>query len=418
MGNEASQEVMVPPEVRYDAGLAGLGTIPATSSDHLPLPFLYLPYTGEGDHYFIILVLHDYNQDLHTLLPFSRLLQQSLHADVFVPEYAGYGIAEGRCSAYRVLEAAKRSYHHIRNVLRRDKAEVVIYGKGLGTGAAMELATLLTSQHLMDNDHSKSKSSRRTLKGLSFSGGRGQKDIRNSIKSKYRAKEGLGGVILVSPFSCLNDIGLTTKLSTKEKEFMNNARLATHIHCPALVVGSLGDVLLPPKIHCKRIVKRLKGLKAYVECVEATHDEIELDDEVLDALIAFIDGIMPTGLSIRSAPSLAPSCISESPAQIVSAFLADISLEAKLDAMLSMGFMDRMSIAGMDEIDMSLLGLSASELDDFRQAVKRLRGELFGEEVPSPEETHPSSSIMQIYNWCIEAENAIANAEFALALLE
>lgn len=69
-----------------------------------------------------------------------RRLQQTLHASVLIFDYPGYGRSEGTPSEAGCYQAARASYHWLRQAKQVPGAGIILYGVSLGAAAALELA--------------------------------------------------------------------------------------------------------------------------------------------------------------------------------------------------------------------------------------------------------------------------------------
>ncbi|MBI2515906.1 MAG: alpha/beta hydrolase [Opitutae bacterium] len=109
----------------------------------IPLPgggslaALYLPNpTAKHTLWFF----HGNAEDLGDLEPFLREMHRRGFA-VFAVDYPGYGLSSGAPSERSVYAATDAAARYLQSELKVPLARVILYGRSLGGGAAVELAT-------------------------------------------------------------------------------------------------------------------------------------------------------------------------------------------------------------------------------------------------------------------------------------
>lgn len=109
----------------------------------LPLPeggevcALHLP---NEEAKYTLLYHHGNAEDLGHIYPHLQELQKRGWA-VFAYDYPGYGLSEGKPSEWGSLAAAKCAYSYLRTLLDVPSENIVLYGRSLGGGPAVHLAS-------------------------------------------------------------------------------------------------------------------------------------------------------------------------------------------------------------------------------------------------------------------------------------
>ena len=111
--------------------------IKLTSPDQIQLSAIYLPHPQAT---YTILYVHGNAEDLGDIEPILQQLQQ-LRFNVFAYDYRGYGTSQGKPSeknAYRDIETA---YQYLVQNLHIPPEKILVYGRSVGGGSAVDLAT-------------------------------------------------------------------------------------------------------------------------------------------------------------------------------------------------------------------------------------------------------------------------------------
>ena len=90
---------------------------------------------------FTILYSHGNGEDLGRLLPFMEHVYLEQELNIFAYDYPGYGESWGTPSERGVYEAIETAYHYLVQKCRIPPGNIVLYGRGLGCGPTIELAT-------------------------------------------------------------------------------------------------------------------------------------------------------------------------------------------------------------------------------------------------------------------------------------
>ena len=150
---------------------------------------------------FILLYFHGNGEDVFLANDLLNNLRNNLQIYIMAIEYPGYGIYKGSPSAEKIIEDAVKVYDYVIDIGFKKK-NILVLGRSIGTGAALELA------------------------------------IRREI----------GVLALVSPFTSLKDVvkemlGSVFKFFLKER--FNNVENIAKINCPTLIVHGVLDKMIP-----------------------------------------------------------------------------------------------------------------------------------------------------------------------------
>lgn len=193
---------------------------------HLPLAVLYL-HGNAGD----------LNSWQHVSLDFTR---RGYH--FFIVDYRGYGKSTGVISEKGFYHDAEAAFRYVSSDLGIPADRIIIYGRSIGTGPAVELAT------------------------------------------RHRAK----GLVLEAPFSSL------VKLANQKLPFLlpaltlrfrfNNLSKINRVECPILFIHGSDDRLIPPA-HSRLLYDRFAGRKELILIDKGTHNDLSVFPEYQKALI-------------------------------------------------------------------------------------------------------------------------------------
>eukprot|EP00397_Hematodinium_sp_SG-2012_P003360 GEMP01003368.1.p1 GENE.GEMP01003368.1~~GEMP01003368.1.p1 ORF type:complete len:1147 (+),score=279.90 GEMP01003368.1:225-3665(+) len=171
-----------------------------------------------------IIYLHANACDCNTCYYEISRLTRKTKMPVLAPEYPGYGPLEGPPSIEGVNEAVYCGYQYARDILGVQPAHVVLYGRSLGTGAAMHLAKELA----LRKDH-------------------------------------IGAVVLLSPFDSLDRlvgekfvlwrVVASPLASLLARNMWDNGDALSKVQCPTLILHGQEDTIIPIE-HAIDLVKR------------------------------------------------------------------------------------------------------------------------------------------------------------------
>ncbi|MDO8474685.1 MAG: alpha/beta hydrolase [Candidatus Rokubacteria bacterium] len=181
---------------------------------------VYLPNPGAT---YTVLFSHGNGEDLGSVLPLLPVLRD-LGFSVFAYDYRGYGLSEGRPSEPNVYADIDAAYDYLTRDLRVQPERIILYGRSLGAGAAVDLA----------------------------------------------ARRFVGGLILESPF--LSALRVMTRIPVFPVDKFRNVDKIRRVRCPVLVMHGEADEIVP-LWHGRRLFERVTGPKTLVVIPGAHHND-------------------------------------------------------------------------------------------------------------------------------------------------
>jgi fermentation-respiration switch protein FrsA (DUF1100 family) len=181
---------------------------------------VYLPNPGAT---YTLLLSHGNAEDLGWVLP-SLPPIPVLGFGLFAYDYRGYGLSEGRPSEQHVYADIDAAYDYLTRELRVPAARIILYGRSLGAGAAVDLA----------------------------------------------ARQSVGGLILESPF--LAAFRVLTRIPLFPFDKFRNVDKIGRVRCPVLVMHGEADEIVP-LWHGQRLFERAPGPKMLVVIPGAHHND-------------------------------------------------------------------------------------------------------------------------------------------------
>ena len=170
-----------------------------------------------------LLVSHGNGEDLGYVLPSLPPMRQ-LGFSVFAYDYRGYGLSEGQASERHVYGDIDAAYEYLTGPLRVPPGRIVLYGRSLGAGAAVDLA----------------------------------------------ARRPVGGLILESPF--LTAFRVMTRVPLFPFDKFRNVDKIGRVRCPVLVMHGEDDEIVP-LWHGQRLFERAPEPKMFVSIPGAHHND-------------------------------------------------------------------------------------------------------------------------------------------------
>jgi len=143
-----------------------------------------------------VLFSHGNAEDLGWVLPSLPPLRD-LGFGVFAYDYRGYGLSQGRASEQHVYADIDAAYDYLTRELRVPAARIILYGRSLGAGAAVDLA----------------------------------------------ARQSVGGLIVESPF--LTAFRVMTRIPLFPFDRFRNVDKIGRVRCPVLVMHGEADEIVP-----------------------------------------------------------------------------------------------------------------------------------------------------------------------------
>jgi fermentation-respiration switch protein FrsA (DUF1100 family) len=181
---------------------------------------VYLPNPAAT---YTLLLSHGNAEDLGWVLP-SLPPMRDLGFGVLAYDYRGYGLSEGRPSERHVYADIDAAYEYLTRELRVPPGRVILYGRSLGAGAAVDLA----------------------------------------------ARHAVGGLILESPF--LTAFRVMTRIPLFPFDKFRNVDKIGSVRCPVLVMHGEADEIVP-LWHGQRLFERAPGPKVFVGIPGAHHND-------------------------------------------------------------------------------------------------------------------------------------------------
>ena len=164
-----------------------------TTRDDRRISAVYLPNTAAR---YTLLVSHGNAEDLGD----DRYWLRDLHRagfGVFAYDYAGYGTSEGKPGEKAAYEDEEAAYDYLTASLGVQASRVIIFGRSVGTGPAVELA----------------------------------------------ARKPAAALILQSPF--LSAFRVLTRIAILPFDRFPNYKRIGQVHCPVLIMHGLADRVIP-----------------------------------------------------------------------------------------------------------------------------------------------------------------------------
>lgn len=236
----AERAIFQPPTASY--GLDGLPVVSVPVNDTDSVAVLHLPNPGAR---YTILYSHGNAEDLGHLAPLLVELTRAGFV-VIAYDYRGYGASTRvRPTARRAIEDAEAVFDHAVRQLGVDPGHIVLYGRSVGSGPALEVA----------------------------------------------AQHPVAGVILESAFTSTYRVVTRVPVLPFDR-FPNIARIR-HVHRPVLIIHGTRDRIIP-LAHGRRLFAAAPGPKQALWVDGAGHNDVAYVAgrryrEALEAFITLID---------------------------------------------------------------------------------------------------------------------------------
>ncbi|MCY4430987.1 MAG: alpha/beta hydrolase [Rhodospirillales bacterium] len=160
--------------------------------------------------------------------------------------YRGYGLSEGRPSEASLVADARVIYDWFAQLDGIDPNRIVVFGRSLGTGVAVQLA----------------------------------------------ASRPVHAVVLISPFDSLRSIARSQypliPVSLLLKHPFDSLARVPAIHAPALVLAGADDRLVPPRLS-RRLYDAWAGAKRWISIPDADHNDLHVQPGYWSAIRAFLN---------------------------------------------------------------------------------------------------------------------------------
>jgi fermentation-respiration switch protein FrsA (DUF1100 family) len=196
------------------------GIIKITSSNGKKISAVYLP---NADARFTLLVSHGNAEDLGDIREWLEDMRQ-VGFSVFSYDYQGYGTSEGKPSENAAYADESAAYDFLALNLGTPPDHIIIFGRSVGTGPAVQLAT------------------RRPAAGL----------------------------VLQSPF--LSAFRVLTRIPLLPFDKFPNYKRISHVHCPVLIMHGTKDSIIG-MWHGQKLFELAKEPKQFVTIAGADHND-------------------------------------------------------------------------------------------------------------------------------------------------
>jgi len=196
------------------------GIIKITSSNGKKISAVYLP---NPDARFTLLVSHGNAEDLGDIREWLEDMRQAGFS-VFAYDYQGYGTSEGKPSEKAAYADEGAAYDFLALNLGTPPDRIIIFGRSVGTGPALQLAT------------------RRPAAGL----------------------------VLQSPF--LSAYRVLTRIPLLPFDKFTNYKRISHIHCPVLIMHGTKDSIIG-MWHGEKLFQLANEPKQFVAIAGADHND-------------------------------------------------------------------------------------------------------------------------------------------------
>ncbi|CAE7273732.1 abhd13 [Symbiodinium sp. CCMP2592] len=196
------------------------------------VPCLWFPAPKAAS---VVMYFHANSEDIGTAFHFVKHMRDQFKVNVIAVEYPGYGLLQGIEPAEEtIFEVALTVFRYLVDDLRVSYSSVIVFGRSLGSGPAIFLA------------------------------------------SQYP----LGGMILVSPFisirAAAKHIGGRIVAFMFSNVFQNHKRMV-NVSCPVLFIHGASDSLIPVE-HSKTLFSLCRSRKLLITPAKMDHNSSMFSD--------------------------------------------------------------------------------------------------------------------------------------------
>jgi abhydrolase domain-containing protein 17 len=209
--------IFLPPAPSY-GDTPNLIRLPAAGGERIAAVYLLNPRAT-----YTVLFSHGNGEDLGWVLPLLPVLRD-LGFSVLAYDYRGYGLSEGRPSEGNVYADIDAADDYLTRELGVPPDRIILYGRSLGAGAAVDLA----------------------------------------------ARQPVAGLILESPF--LTAFRVMTRVPLFPFDKFRNLDKIGRVRCPVLIMHGEADEIVP-LWHGERLFERTPGPKMFVSIPGAHHND-------------------------------------------------------------------------------------------------------------------------------------------------
>lgn len=150
---------------------------------------------------------------------------RTLGVSVFAYDYRGYGTSQGKPSEQNAYQDIKAAYQYLITRLGISPSQIILYGRSLGSGTSVELAS----------------------------------------------RESIAGLILESPFT--STFRVITRIAIVPFDRFDNLRKIAKVRCPVLFLHGTQDRLIPLH-HSETLLRQVRSPKQLVPIPRADHNDL------------------------------------------------------------------------------------------------------------------------------------------------
>lgn len=296
-----------------------------------------------------ILFSNGHNEDLSDASSTVGVLQNLLRVNFLIFDYCGYGLhanTQGQRSPFgtekeRFTEAMFEEVLYIAlrwltTVQKIPRAQILLMGKGFGTGPVISVASNLVLS---------AQEARR---------------IKNKEKAKGQPEEpltwehqGVAGVILQAPMLSVNKAieDSDESISLHKPDAFLNIKKIGLLECPVFMAHGTSDRIICFK-HAQKLRKKLDARSksprgnVFIEAANVGHMELGVDDDFLEALMGFVNGLSGNSKQVMLSDSkeVRPSYFNTPEEILKNEFFTEIGLDHLATEFITQGYTDLHSI--------------------------------------------------------------------------
>ncbi|KRX03059.1 hypothetical protein PPERSA_08134 [Pseudocohnilembus persalinus] len=199
-----------------------------------------------------LIYFHGNAEDIGYAKDFYSAIRDSLQVNLIAVEYPGYGVYKNiNCTAQQIKYDAQQVYNFIKNQLKIEEKNIIVFGRSIGSGPACHLAG---------------------------------------------SNPNLGALILMSAYTSICDVAnnIFCFVGYLIPERFNNKKEIQKIKCPLLLIHGKKDEVIK-FTHAQDLVKasennlRPQNRLMTVFPENMTHNEFDLEMDILDNLVKFFE---------------------------------------------------------------------------------------------------------------------------------
>ena len=251
MGSLISHLVFTPPKkhLELDPELEGDEILTTSHGSQIQVKSII-----NDEKYFYLLVSHANTEDIYSVYDWAtKILVNYVNVNVIMYEYTGYGANPNnyKCSEQFCYNDIETVYNFMLNKLKIPPNRIILFGRGLGTGPSVYLA------------------------------------------SKTR----VAGLILMSGFLSIYRIMMNFRWTLPGDIFSNIDRIK-NVECPVCIIHSIKDEIIP-FYHAKELYKNVKNKFDPLYIDNTSHNTVDkISDDAYKHLQKFISILDPEYESI------------------------------------------------------------------------------------------------------------------------